>query len=81
MSPNNKPPTWRNSRLLFLPYDARALDTASGRGARSGLSARLWRSLGNWILRDDTAIIFDIYIQVRTRNHAVSQPQDFRKPI
>ncbi len=31
-------------------------------------------NFSNWILRDDTAIIFDIYIQVRTRNHAISEP-------
>jgi hypothetical protein len=35
----------------------------------------------NWILRDDTAIIFDIYIQVRTQNHAASELQDFRKAV
>jgi hypothetical protein len=35
----------------------------------------------NWILRDDTTIVFDIHIQVRTRNHVLSEPQDFRKAI
>ena len=35
----------------------------------------------NWILRYDAAIVFDIYIQVRTRNHAISEPQDFCKAI
>lgn len=38
-------------------------------------------SFGNWILRYDAAVVFHIYIQVCTRNHAISQLQDFRKPI
>jgi hypothetical protein len=32
-------------------------------------------------LRYHTAIVFDIYIQVRARNHAISQPQDFPKAV
>jgi hypothetical protein len=32
-------------------------------------------------LRYDAAIVFDIYIQVRTRNDAISEPQDFRKAV
>jgi hypothetical protein len=35
----------------------------------------------NRILRHDTAVVFDIYIQVSTRNHAVSEPQDFREAV
>jgi hypothetical protein len=35
----------------------------------------------NWILHYDTAIVFDIYIQVGTRNHAASELQDFRKAV
>ena len=35
----------------------------------------------NRILRYNAAVVFDIYIQVRTRNHSVSEPQDFRKAI
>jgi hypothetical protein len=35
----------------------------------------------NWMLRYDAAIVFDIYIQVCTRNHLVSEPQDFRKAV
>lgn len=41
----------------------------------------VWSGFGNWILRYNTAVIFHIYIQVCTRNHAVSQLQDFRKAI
>jgi hypothetical protein len=32
-------------------------------------------------LRYDTAVVLDIDIQVRTRNHAGSEPQDFREAI
>ena len=35
----------------------------------------------NWIMRYDAAIVFDIDIQVRTRNHAASELQDFRKAV
>ena len=35
----------------------------------------------NWILRYDAAVVFDIDIQVWTRNHVISEPQDFRKAI
>jgi hypothetical protein len=35
----------------------------------------------NRILRYDTAVVFDIYIQVCARNQAVSEPQDFREAI
>ena len=41
----------------------------------------IWRRFSDWILRDDTAIVFDIYIQVRARNDAVSELQDFGKAI
>ncbi len=41
----------------------------------------IWCGFRNWILRYDTAVVFDIYIQVRTRNHAVSEPQDFCKAV
>jgi hypothetical protein len=40
-----------------------------------------WCGFSNWILRDDAAIVFDIYIQVCTRNHAISEAQDFRKAV
>ncbi|HET6887023.1 MAG TPA: hypothetical protein VFH87_03770 [Candidatus Udaeobacter sp.] len=36
---------------------------------------------GNWILRYDAAVVFHIYIQVCTRNYAISQLQYFRKAI
>ena len=35
----------------------------------------------NWILRYDAAIVFDIYIQVPTWNHAASELQNFRKAV
>ena len=35
----------------------------------------------DWILCYDAAIIFDIYIQVRPRNDAISQLQDFREAV
>jgi hypothetical protein len=41
----------------------------------------VWSGFGNWILRYNAAVVFHIYIQVCTRNHAVSQLQDFRKAI
>jgi hypothetical protein len=41
----------------------------------------VWSGFGNWILRYDAAVVFHIYIQVCTRNHAISQLQDFRKAI
>ena len=37
----------------------------------------VWSSFSNWILRYDAAVVFHIYIQVRTRNHAVSQLAGF----
>ena len=36
---------------------------------------------GDWILRYDTAIIFDLYIQICTRNDAISESQDLRKAV
>jgi hypothetical protein len=33
------------------------------------------------ILRYDTTIVFDVYIQICARNHAISQLQDLRKAI
>jgi hypothetical protein len=41
----------------------------------------VWSGFGNWILRYNTAVVLNIYIQVCTRNHAVSQLQNFRKAI
>jgi hypothetical protein len=41
----------------------------------------VWSGFGNRILRYHAAIVFHIYIQVCTRNHTVSQFQDFRKAI
>ena len=41
----------------------------------------VWSGFGNWILRYDAAVVLHIYIQVCTRNHAVSQLEDFRKAI
>ena len=41
----------------------------------------VWCDFGDWVLRYDAAVVFHIYIQVCTRNHAVSQLQDFRKAI
>jgi hypothetical protein len=41
----------------------------------------VWSGFGNWILRYDAAVVFHVNIQVCTRNHAVSQLQDFRKAI
>jgi hypothetical protein len=35
----------------------------------------------NWILRYDAAIVFDLYIQICTRNDAISESQDLRKPV
>jgi hypothetical protein len=35
----------------------------------------------NWILRYDAAIVFHVYLQVCTRNHAISEPQDFCKAV
>jgi hypothetical protein len=36
---------------------------------------------GNWILRYDTAIVFDLYIQICTRNDAISESQNLRKAV
>jgi hypothetical protein len=41
----------------------------------------VWSGFCDWILRYDAAVVFHIYIQVCTRNHAVSQIQDFRQAI
>jgi hypothetical protein len=41
----------------------------------------VWSGFGNRILRDDAAVVFHIYIQVCTWNHAGSQLQDFRKAV
>jgi hypothetical protein len=41
----------------------------------------MWFGFGNWILCYDTAVVFDIYIQVRTRNDASSKLQDFREAV
>jgi hypothetical protein len=41
----------------------------------------IWFSVGDWILRYDTTVVFDVYIQVCTWNHAISELQDFRKAI
>jgi hypothetical protein len=41
----------------------------------------MWFGLGNWILCYDTAVVFDIYIQVRTWNDASPKLQDFRKAV
>jgi hypothetical protein len=41
----------------------------------------VWSGFGNWILRYDAAVVFHVNIQVCTRNHAVSQLEDFRKAI
>jgi hypothetical protein len=40
-----------------------------------------WFSVGNWILRYDTTVVFDVHGQLCTWNHAVSELQDFRKAI
>ncbi len=41
----------------------------------------IWFGFGNGILRYDTAVVFDIHIQVRTWSHATSELQDFREAI
>ena len=38
-------------------------------------------NFSNWILRYDTAIVFDIYIQIRTWSDAISELQNLRKAI
>jgi hypothetical protein len=37
--------------------------------------------LSNWILRNNAAVVFDIYIQVRAWNHAISELQDFCETV
>jgi hypothetical protein len=41
----------------------------------------IWYGLSNRILRNDTAVVFDVYIQVRAWNHAISQLQDFCEAV
>jgi hypothetical protein len=41
----------------------------------------IWYGLSNWILRNNTAIVFDVYIQVSAWNHAISKSQDFHEAI
>ena len=41
----------------------------------------VWCDFGDWVLRYDAAVVFHIYIQVCTRNHAISEPQDFCKAV
>jgi hypothetical protein len=38
-------------------------------------------SVSNWILRYDAAVVFDIDIQIRTWNYAISELQDFGKAV
>jgi hypothetical protein len=35
----------------------------------------------NWILRYNTAVVFDVHVQVSAWNHAISQPQNLRKSV
>jgi hypothetical protein len=41
----------------------------------------LWRGFSNWILRYDTAVVFDVHLQVCTRYHSISEAKDFRKLV
>jgi hypothetical protein len=41
----------------------------------------IWHGLSNWILRNDTTIVLDVYIQVSAWNHAISESQDFHETI
>jgi hypothetical protein len=62
-----------------LPFERAALSpTASQRHVE--VVARRFR-LHNRILRNDTAVVFDVHIQGWIRNHALPQCQDLREPI
>jgi len=41
----------------------------------------VWCRFNDWILRYDAAVVFDIYLQVCTRNHPISEAQDFCKAV
>jgi hypothetical protein len=41
----------------------------------------IWSGFGNWVLRYYATVVFDVHIQIRTRNHAASELQDFGETV
>ena len=81
MTTSNKSRVLRNSALPFRCRDAPAPALRPAAAQDQVQVLAVWSCFGNRILCYNTAVVFDINIQVFIRNHAVSQLQDFREPI